>query len=166
MHRFQDSLAGCDKMPGLSINIDLDLPQLASESGSSTSLRSPQAPITNERGESNYFENPKREPCTLTENTGEYLPTLECIEIKDAPVCDMYSLPVLDELGNGENPLMSSACKQIMDLIGKCDKSKAEKEPPRHPSAHQGESDKDSFPAKKNEHDDDKKDDEKEKDDE
>lgn len=166
MHRFQDSLAGCDKMPGLSINIDLDLPQLVSESGPSTSLRSPQAPITNERGESNYFENPKREPCSLTENTGEYLPTLECIEIEDAPICDMYSLPVLSELGNGENPLMGSACKQIMDLISKCDKTKAGKEPPSSSPAHQGESDKGSFPVKKNEHDNEKKDNEKEEDNE
>lgn len=165
MHRFQDSLAGCGKMPGLSINIDLDLPQLASESGSSTSLRSPQAPITNERGESNYFENPKREPSSLVENTGEYLPTLECIEIEDTPICDMYSLPVEGGLGDGENPFMGSACKQIMDLISKCDKTKAEEKPPTSP-AHQGESDKGSFPDKKTKHDDKKDDEDKEKDDE
>ncbi len=166
MHRFQDSLAGCGKMPGLSINIDLDLPQLASESGSSTSLRSPQAPITNAQGESNYFENPKREPCSLTENTGEYLPTLECIEIEDAPVCDMYSLPVPGELRDGENSLMGSACKQIMDLIGKCDKTKEKKDPHTTATAHQGESDKGSFPAKQDKHDDDKKNEDKEKDNE
>ncbi len=176
MHRFQDSLAGCGDMPGLSINIDLDLPQLAGESGASSSLRTPQTPLANEFGETCYHEDPRRDPSKLTSNTGEYLPTLECVQIEDAPMCEAYELP--DEYGylsafDGLNPYVAMSCAQIMDMFDKCDKTKMEskyegKDKPEHeeesqpkksapyPPAHQGKSDKPSPFGKRDEEPEDK----------
>lgn len=143
MHRFQDSLAGCD-MPGLSINIDLDYPQPPMPAGGS-SLRTPQSPLGNDFGECEYIPDPRRNASTLTSNTEEYLPTLECVEVSDAPVCDEFSLNGKGELPEYLSDPILDACMQIMEMMDKCDKSKQE---PSHSDAdtpitptHQGKSD-------------------------
>lgn len=141
MHRFQDSLAGCD-MPGLSINIDLDYPQPPMPTGGS-SLRTPQSPLGNDFGECEYIPDPRRNASTLTNNTEEYLPTLECVEVSDAPMCDEFSLDGKSELPEYLSDPILDACMQIMEMMDKCDKSKQE---PSHsdthtPPTHHGESD-------------------------
>lgn len=143
MHRFQDSLAGCD-MPGLSINIDLDYPQPPMPA-SGSSLRTSQPPLGNDFGEREYIPDPRRNASTLTSNTEEYLPTLECVEVSDAPICDEFSLDGKGGLSEYLPDPILDACMQIMDMIDKCDKSKHEsehddKDTPA-PAAHQGKSD-------------------------
>lgn len=149
MHRFQDSLAGCD-MPGLSINIDLDYPQppmppTPNEPHGGSSLRTSQPPLGNSFGECEYIPDPRRKASTLTENTDEYLPTLECVEVSDAPICDEFSLDSKGGLSKYLPDPILDACMQIMDMIDKCDKSKHESDhddkdtPPT--IAHQGKSD-------------------------
>lgn len=143
MHRFQDSLAGCD-MPGLSINIDLDYPQPSMPAGGS-SLRTPQSPLGNDFGECEYIPDPRRNASTLTSNTEEYLPTLECVEVSDAPVCDEFSLDGKSKLPEYLSDPILDACMQIMEMMDKCDKSKQEPshsdtDTPTSPT-HQGKSD-------------------------
>lgn len=143
MHRFQDSLAGCD-MPGLSINIDLDYPQPPMPAGGS-SLRTPQPPLGNDFGECEYIPDPRRSASTLTSNTEEYLPTLECVEVSDAPMCDEFSLDGKGGLSEYLPDPILDACMQIMDMIDKCDKSKRESDHDNKATssslAHQGKSD-------------------------